>query len=305
MAAMPTARPRALGLLRHSLAAAGLGLGWLLLSGPAASAWSDPLGTGGLLDAPLAPVSSLAAPLVESVEGTTTALATTVESFPTATEPLLTGPLEPLAPVVGGLTSDVGEAVTTVGDVLGDTVSAPLPVAEPPSAPALPGPLAPLLPAPDLVMPPVPATVPEPAPVPDAAASPLSGAARPESDAALTAVDLPSAGDATRTTVAVRAWAGSMLGHLASVPAELSSTAGHTPAGSPGTPGGPWIIPLLDRHPWLGSGLTGSSGAGFTGTAMLSAAFMLPALLLLTVRKRTSAGPARASPAFDPGSTPD
>ena len=313
MVSASKARLRARGLLGHALTAAGLGLGWLLLSGPAASALSDPLGAEGLLGAPLSSVSSLASPLVDPgvesapstlVGGTTTTLAQTVETLPTLTDPLLTGPLEPLAPVVSGATSDVGGAITTVGDTVGtletavtdtvgEVVSGPLPL---PAPPALPDPL----PTPDPVAPPAPETAPAegPSPTGESPASQASDGLAPEGGSP---ADLGSTVDPVIPVGAMLAgW--SLSAYAAAPPAELGPSAEHPMDGAPGSP---WAFPLLDRQPWLGSGTGGSSGGGLTSAAMLSAALMLPALLLLTVRKRPYAGQVPASPAFDPGSTPD
>ena len=309
MASTSVARPRALGLLRHAIAAAGLGLGWLLLSGPAASAMGDPLGAESLLEAPLSSVSSVVAPLTESgvesapsalVESTTTTLAETVEAVPPAVAPVLTGPLEPLAPVVSGASSDVGGLITTVGDTVGsvgatvgDVVDAvvptPLPLPEPPPAPVLTGPL------PGPVAPPASAPAPESAPVHDA----IAPAASPASPGGPASVDPAGIVVSAR---ALLAWGWSMPDLVAAPPAVIGSATVGPPDDAPD---GPWTFPLFDRQLWLGSGPTGSFGGGFTTTAMLAAALVLPALLLLTVRKRPYAGSVPASPAFDPGSTPD
>ncbi|MGT2463745.1 hypothetical protein [Sinomonas atrocyanea] len=112
-------RSRAGALLRHAAAAAGLGVGWLLLSGGAASAAAPP--PGDLLGSVVAPPASIASaartPAVGAVSrttaaltsdpvgtvagltaGTTTSRATGLRSLPNAVEPLIEGPLAPLSP---------------------------------------------------------------------------------------------------------------------------------------------------------------------------------------------------------------
>ena len=313
------ARLRALAVVRHATVAAGLGLGWLLLSGSAASASSDLLGTGDLLGtATSAPVTSVAAPVTNTVsqvttdpvqtvtntqsagstlvQSTTTTLATTVEAVPSVAQPVLTGPLAPLAPVVTGTTSDVGQTITTVGNTLSGTVSTPLPlpapapVKEPAPAPA---------PAAD------PVAVNEPAPAPTSAAVPT-----PEAEpgpaavpaAPPTSTDAQPAGDAAGTMGEVAAWDWSLLG-AATAPADGFQ---HAATGSPtGSPGEPWTSPLLAQPMRLGSGGAGSSGGGLTSPAALVSAFILVPLLLVSYRNRAVGGTVPPSPAFDPGSTPD
>ncbi|GAB4100488.1 hypothetical protein [Sinomonas halotolerans] len=298
MALVPVARARALTALRHAAAAAGLGLGWLLLSAPAASALDDLLGADSLLGAPTAPTAELAP--VDTVGRTTTMLASVADAAAPAAHPLLTGPLEPLAPVVGGVVSEIGDAVTAVGDVVGalpaPSVSVPIPLPEPLPLPALP----------PSVLPVAPPAAPAPAVSPAAPAAPGSA---PVLDTA--PVLAPPAGEGTgpaapgdgprATLESGRVWDWSMPVFSLERPAELGPAAERLPSGAPG---GPWAIPLFERQLWLGSGLAGASGAGAPG-AVLAAAVLLPALLQLTARNRPRRAHAPASPAFQPGSTPD
>ncbi|WP_139346570.1 hypothetical protein [Sinomonas mesophila] len=302
MASTPMARSRAFVALRHALAATGLGLGWLLISSAAASASGDLLGADALLGSPtvstssvLEPVTDAVAPATSSaadqgsavVQGTTTALAGAVETLPSVTEHVLTGPLEPLAPVVSGAASGVGDAITTVGDTLGNTVST-------------------LPPLPDLLPVPVPELTPVVAPLPGVMpgddAPPAEASTVPRAADAPTSVDPTSTVDLASTARAMLVWGWPVPGSSVTAAVALPSTAG----GSPGeTPGDTWAFPLLGQPLWLGSGTAGPSGGGLLSLALLSAALLLPPLLLVHARRLPFHGTVPASPAFDPGSTPD
>jgi hypothetical protein len=310
-------------VVRHASVAAGLGLGWLLLSGPAASASSDLLGTGDLLGTTTsAPVATVTAPVTSTVshdttgtvaaavptaqsagstlvQSTTTPLGSTVEAVPSLAEPVLTAPL---APVVNGTTSEVAQTISGVGSALGGTVSTPLPL---PSS---------ITPAVSQVAP-VPASGDQVAPVPAAAGE---GEAAPPSIPAAdqTAVlatspaatdarrgDEEAAGSATVTAGGRLAWDWSVLGVATSPQSGLQSAASSSPAGSPGEP---WSPPLLPDQPmWLSTGTAGSLGGWLTSPATLASAFILVPLLLVSFRNRPAGGLLPPAPAFDPGSTPD
>lgn len=319
----PTARLRALAVVRHASVAAGLGLGWVLLSGAAASASSGLLGTGDLLGtATSTPVTTVAAPVTGAasnattgivtavpgaqstgstlVQSTTTALASTVEAVPSVAGPVLTGPLAPLAPVVNGTTSVVAHTISGVGNTLGGTVSTPLP-APPPIPVPVSQPAS--VPAPVSQPAPVPAAVSEAAPPSNSAAA---GADQPAVPASPAATDARRAGDsqAADTVPAghVPAWDWSVLGAATAPQDGFHSAANGSPSNSPGEP---WSPPLLDQPMWLSAGNVGSFGGWFTSPATLASAFILVPLLLVSLRTRPVGGLLPPSPAFDPGSTPD
>lgn len=293
----PLARLRALAVMRHAAVAAGLGLGWLLLSGSAASALDDPLGAGSLLgtspttSSVTAPITSTAATVTRApatsiqassalAQGTTTAVASTAQALPSSATPVLTGPLAPLAPGVTGTTSDVGKTINSVGNTLGDTVSAPLPV-------------------------------PAPAPAADqaaAAAEVRPASTSPDGPTAETPVIGNSATSRPLDAVGyLLAWDWSvsrsvLATSVMATPGALISAA----SGSPGdVPDGPSIFPPIDHPMWLGSSTSGSSGGGLLNIGMLASALMLVPILLASRRKRHAGGRVPPSPAFDPGSTPD
>ncbi|MGN6405180.1 hypothetical protein [Sinomonas sp.] len=318
----PTARLRALAVVRHASVAAGLGLGWVLLSGAAASASSGLLGTGDLLGtATSTPVTTVAAPVTGAasnatpgivaavpgaqstgstlVQSTTTALASTVEAVPSVAGPVLTGPLAPLAPVVNGTTSVVAHTISGVGNTLGGTASTPLP---PP--PALPAPVS--QPAP------VPASGDQAAPAPVAVSeatppsTPAAAADQPAVPASPAATDARPAGDPQAAAPVraghVPAWDWSVPGAATAPQDGFHPAADGSPSGSPGEP---WSPPLLDQPLWLSAGNAGSFGGWFTSPATLASAFIFVPLLLVSLRNRPVGGLLPPSPAFDPGSTPD
>lgn len=319
----PLARLRALAVMRHAAVAAGLGLGWLLLSGSAASALDDPLGAGSLLGTS-PPTSSVTAPITSTAatvtrapatsiqassalaQGTTTAVASTAQALPSSATPVLTGPLAPLAPGVTGTTSDVGKTINSVGNTLGDTVSAPLPVPAPVPVPA-PPPLADQLTVPPSIDP----AAPPAAPAADqaaAAAEVRPASTSPDGPTAETLVIGNSATSRPLDAVGyLLAWDWSvsrsvLATSVMATPGALISAA----SGSPGdVPDGPSIFPPIDHPMWLGSSTSGSSGGGLLNIGMLASALMLVPILLASRRKRHAGGRVPPSPAFDPGSTPD
>lgn len=298
-------RSRAVALARHAAGAAGLGLGWLLLSGSPAAALGD------LTDIASGATSSLTSTVSETVAApakllaggenstkstpgtlsgaastTTSSLASVVQAAPPALEPVLPAPLEPLVPVLeettgtaSGLVQDVGGtaagAVGLAEDVVADPVlGVPLPV-------TLPLPVLEPVPVPPLTPEPVPAALAPPvesAPAPVAA--PVQPVWEPTILVRLAASGLAIAPEA-RAAVPV-------LGTLAGWPEtwRLDVVLLHAVPASPGAVGS--------------GGMTGGSLLALTGGA-----FLLALLWRAGPRLFSAAPSLPSSPAFDPGSTPD
>ena len=295
-------RSRAVALARHAAGAAGLGLGWLLLTGSPATALGEITDiAGGTTSSVVATVSeTVAAPLglvpggadaARSTTGalggatgtTTSSLASVVEAAPAALEPVLPAPLEPLVPVLdetagtaSGLVQDLGGTATGAIE-LADAVIAdpaqlvPLPV------PALPG-LEPV-------------DVPAPAPETSLAMEPTAHAAPPAAPDAVQPIWEP--------TILVRLAAS---GALASEAGALVSAAGTT-AGWPEV----WRLDFAPLHATPASpGSLGSGGVlGGSLLALASGAFLLALLWRAGPRLFPASLSLPGSPAFDPGSTPD
>lgn len=332
----PEARHRVLSLARHAAVAAGLGVGWLLLGGSSASASSDPI--------PPLPVSSqvLASPVVSSpvqaasaavkpvtaalppsagvqqpapqlqntvasaIGSTTTALGATVTAAPAVVAPVLQGPLEPLAPVVTHAASGLGQTATTVGGAISDTAAAPVPVALPdplgPSAPAAPKPAAGSG-APSTGAPDVPAAAATAAPA-LAETSPGESSPAQVALADVTATQAPVvelSTDRGQASLTAGAPDWSTIWSTAAVIQQGLDASEQAPLGAP-------LMPEPDVPLAAPTG-SGAGGAGPTspvsGAAALAAGFLLAPLFFLLGRTRPLQGFVPASPAFDPGSTPD
>ncbi|MDQ4504152.1 hypothetical protein [Sinomonas sp. ASV322] len=281
----PPARSRALAFLAHAVAAAGLGLGWLLLSGTAADASNGPA------IPPPAPasVTSAVAPVVQAASGalpavpglqaagaatvqrTTTALAASVESAPSAAAPVLTGPLAPAAPVAQSLASAVGHTVASAGDTLSQVVAAPLPIVDALVTPAGQAPSG------DVSLPAAPVLV----------ASEQVQLAPPVGDDGK-AVTPGAPGEA-------RDW---LAFTLSATPSGAALAAGDPRAALPDEP-------LFSPEPARSGSGSASASADGPGAATLAAGFLLAPAWLVSGRMRGPCGLMPPSPAFDPGSTPD
>ncbi|MDP9883215.1 hypothetical protein J2W21_000705 [Sinomonas atrocyanea] len=331
-------RSRARSLVRHAAAAAGLGVGWLLLSGGAASAAAPPPGDllGSVVAPPVAAASSpghstpsllsasvstgalgkrvagtlprTTAALTSDPVGTvaglaagaTTSTASELRALPGAVEPLTNGPLAPLSPVLAPVVSGTAGALGSAVDAVG---SAAQDVAHTTTA---------VLPAPRVEVP-----VPVPAPVP---AHPAPVAAQ-----AGGTPDLPGTADAVPAAEASRAATGSGPRAFEAVPADssLDSTTRSLLTGpfvsaalmvdaaaSAVLPDDP--APSFPTLPWLpataGSvdgGLLGPGGSGPSPAALAAAGFALALAWRAGPRVHPRAVRVPALPAFDPGSTPD
>ncbi|GAB3281056.1 hypothetical protein GCM10027449_22150 [Sinomonas notoginsengisoli] len=324
-----TWRTRWLSFGRHAAAAAGLGVGWLLLSAGSAAASAPAAGDLlGTVAAP-APSSSVSAlpGTVGSASGTTTALAsnptgtaahlvqtatsaasTAVQTLPAVTAPLTEGLLAPLAPVVesvsAGSTAALGNVLGTVAGVTGEVTA----VASDASVPLIQVP-APVLLADatsghvaveaDSQAAPPPAAVLEAA-VPEAPA--------PQAVAVNAEVGLGNA-VASADQNAGASYRGDLLGDLLRpAPFSIAVLISHAPAAAhPDAPGWPAAPPLpyLPAPGSLGSSYVGPwSGAGSL-SALTAVAFGLLLLWRFGPRLHPWATPLPASPCFDPGSTPD
>lgn len=291
------ARHRALSLVRHAAVAAGLGVGWLLLSGQSANA--DVLGvpslpvvsntvstvesavpkTGNPLPSSLPQVSDVQQGVSSGISRTTSTLASTVEAAPAVVAPVLTGPLEPLAPVVDQTASGVGTALTTVGGSVASTVETPLPAPLPVAVPAL-----------------VPATS---APA-ESAATPIPAAIELPDQA--TAPGTPATSEAVSPVAAGSASAAFDWAAWTKGPAQLAGTAGAKAPASPAN--GPDELQLAPA-PASTSGGSDGPGAGAPTAASLAGGFLLAVPLFFSGRRRPLSTLVPPPPAFDPGSTPD
>jgi hypothetical protein len=290
------ARHRALSLVRHAAIAAGLGVGWLLLSGQSASA--DVLSVPSLpavsntvstvessvpttseLPSSLPQVSDVQHAVSSGISRTTSTLASTVEAAPAVVAPVLTGPLEPLAPVVDQTASGVGTAVTTVGGSVAGTVDTPLPTPLPVAAPD-PLPASSAAPAENAAAP-----VPAPAEQLDQAAAP-----RAPSDAVS-----PIASGSTPKAFDWSFWT--------KEPAQLANSAGAVPPASPAD--GPEQLQLPPSAPASTSGGSDGTAGGGPTVASLAGGFLLAVPLFFRGRRRPLSTLVPPTPAFDPGSTPD
>jgi hypothetical protein len=309
-------RGRALALARHAAAAAGVGIGWLLLSGAAATAapgTPDDL-VGAVLSAPATatsgtgapnipgPVTMLTrttAPLTSDPVGTAADLssaasgssASGLRALPAAVEPITEGPLRPLSPVLapvvtgtagalGGTVEVVGGAAQTVADAGSAVLSGPLLPAGQLGAPA--------------------------ADVPADAAPALAEGAASETpaggpvDSGSSADVVGTIPDASAGVLARALFAGPILSTAVPVGAAFQTA----PAGAP-VPGFPEAPALPLAAVPSGGGLF-SLGGDASGLAALAAA----AFTLSVAWRAGPLGRARtlilpAAPAFDPGSTPD
>lgn len=294
---LPATRSRAIALVRHASLAAGLGLGWLLLSGAAASASGDPVAvppppapslsvpaatTAG--QAGLAAVGAAQQASASAVTRTTTALASTARSAPSVVAPVLTAPLAPVAPIVETTTSAGARTLDVVGGEVARAVAGPVPL---PGGIVLPigQPAPPRVQAPTaaVVESPAPATAPE-------AAGPT--AAPPEAVAfPVTARGPAPEGPAPE-------------GSVSAIARALGGTQGGTAVAPSGPPEGQ-LPPPIPAAPASGaSGSAGSPRGASSGAAILAGFELVPAFLV-SRRSRTLRGRAPASRTFDPGSTPD
>ncbi|KHL01076.1 hypothetical protein [Sinomonas humi] len=324
----PEARHRVLSLARHAAVAAGLGVGWLLLGGSSASASSDPtpplpvssqvlsspvVNAPAQLTAtavkpvaaalpPVAPVQELVAPaqdavpqvqneVASAVKSTTTALSSAVAATPSVVAPVLQGPLEPLEPVVTHTASRLGQTVAKVGNAVS----------------AAPSPVAVNLPSPVTASTPAAA----PAPASPVLAAPSPNVANPSVEASPDGA--PTAGQPATQAPAVERFASlatgsSGVGALswaafwASVLPNSLGTVAQTPLDLP-----PLTQPVAPPAGPSDSAGGGSSGPTppVQGNAALAAEFSLAPLFFLLGRARPRRELVPASPAFDPGSTPD
>ena len=295
-------RSRAAALARHAAGAAGLGLAWIVLSGSPAAALGEITDiVGGAASSVVSTVSDTAAAPVQILPGgedaagpvtgtlggvtstTTSSLASVVEAAPAAVEPVLPEPLEPLVPVLeettgaaSGLVQDLGGTTTDVLELADTVVEDPLQVLPVPVAPPAPG----ITTSPAPAQPAAAAAVPAPADsAPALATAPVEPVWEPTILVRLAASGLALAPEA-RAMVPVL---GSLTGPPDSWQFDLSLLA--MPA-SPGT---------LGSGGMLSSPLLALAGGGF-----------LLALMWRAGPRLFRAAPGLpASPAFDPGSTPD
>lgn len=226
-------------------------------------------------------VPQLQTAATSAVQGTTTTLGQAVDAVPAVAAPVLQGPLEPLNPLVGAAASSLGQAVTTAGGGVSDTLSAPVPV-------ALPDPL------------------------PSLASAPLAPAADPGAAVPGDQTSPDGAAFADSATIDPAAWGQAILAGLgpdwsygvlpAAAALEELGTETQAPAGTPPLPQPDVPLPAP-----FGAASSGGSWApsGPAGTATLAAAFLLAPLFMLLGRTRPARGLVPSSPAFDPGSTPD
>jgi hypothetical protein len=306
-------RQRVLSAVRHAAIAAGVGVGWLLLSGQSASADSHsgpqlPAVSGVvsslqavvqpapsvIQDASVAlpkvtevqkPVSEVQGALSGGITQTTTALASSVEALPSAVGPVLSGPLEPLAPVVDHTASGLGSALTDVGGGVASTVETPVPV-----------------------------SVPEVIPV----QAPATAGAPTTSDASASAAeDSPAAADnlvalADTSTDALPATASPIVplglnwSQIWSQTAEV--TADVLAADSPASPADgqdQHQLPPPSAPPGSSAGGSDGTVGGGPNAASLAGGLLLSAPLFLSGRRHPLSALVPPTPAFDPGSTPD
>lgn len=334
-------RLQALTAVRCAVGAAGLGIGWLLLSGGAASASDN------LLGAPVpAPVAAVAAPVtgpVTAVAAPVTNRAGAVSAAATAPLAAIDGPAASALPVLSEAQRTAGAAIQQTTAALAQAVEAAPAVADP----VLTGPLSPLAPVVgstaagtgqtvqgigDTVGTAVAAPVPETVAqlpntvtqLPDTVAQVPAGIADPPLGAAPPAAGGPSDLSAPGIPVGAPASAPNGAPSVDIVPpatpgllglaqrwpdlATLAATGwGARGAGSPLAPtGDPSATP--PPAPWDGgagsggsSDLTGGSGS----PAALFLGFFLAPLLPVSSRAGVMSDRAPSSPAFDPGSTPD
>ncbi|WP_077490366.1 hypothetical protein [Sinomonas mesophila] len=291
-------RSRAVALVRHAVAAAGLSLAWLALSGSPAAALGDITDiAGGATSSVVSAVTETASAPARLLSGgpddrptgslgqaastTTSGLASVVETAPAALEPVLPEPLEPLVPVfeettdaAAGLLEDVGgTAAGTLG--LADAV-----VGNPLTELPVPAPPAPPVPEVVPAFPAAPAeAVPAPEPVAATPAAPVPAVWEPTFLARLAASGLPLPFDARAAAAVLGALAGGpVTWHLDLPPYAMPA--------SPGTVGS--------------GGLLGGPLPALTGGA-----FLLALVWRVGPRLFPAAPELPGSPAFDPGSTPD
>ncbi|MDQ0259420.1 hypothetical protein [Sinomonas atrocyanea] len=313
-------RTGALALVRHAAAAAGLGLGWLLLSGGAASAAGLPpdpsvlspssgpgiVGALARTTAPLAsdPIGTGAGPAA----ATASSVASQVRAVPQAVEPLTDGPLAPLspvlAPVVSGTAGTLGSAVDSAGTAAqavadGTRAVLPAPLAGTPapvlSAPVIstPVPSAPILSA---------AVGAQAAETREASGTSSGGqAAGAASAASRPFPQAPAAGRAGSSADAVLRFL--VTGPL--VPAALMADAARAVLPDVPAPGFPTLPALPTAAGSADGSLVGSGGAGPGAAALAAAGFALALAWRAGPRVRPQAVPLPPLPAFDPGSTPD
>lgn len=312
-----TWRARVLALARHTVAAAGLGLAWLLISGgPAAAsepAANDPLGAiaapapavpsaGGIVSSALrttaAPASDPTGTAGALVDTTTAAASSGVQALPDAIAPLTAGPLEPIAPVITPVadssTAALGDVLGTVGGTVGDVAAgagdALAPVTQPVLHALQPGVLSTEAPREDgLAVPPVPVPRSD-VPADSAVASPDGAAASPDGE--------PAASDP----------AGLLTNLVRPAVFAIGTVAAHgSAAADPDFPGPPPAppLPLTPAFGSLGESSFGQGGGAGGLAGLAASAFGLVLLWRASPRRRPSAVQIPASAAFDPGSTPD
>lgn len=308
---------RARALVRHAAAAAGLGIGWLILSGGAASATpgspddllaavvappasqassssADPSGAAGLVGAAVRTTTPLTADPTGTVAGLTTTatstMASDVRALPTTVDPLTEGLLAPLSPIVAPVVDDAGGALGGALEVVGsaaqtaaDAGSAVLPLHVVPLAPAE----KPAIPLADSSLAASSITPGEPSTV----------ASDGDLGAAAANAALPAPADPTVDAML----AGPMMRA-----ATAAVEAGFRPQLSDGpAPGWP-AAPALPPAPGSAGGAVFSFGGDASGLASLAAVGFALALAW-RAGPLTGRGAFRlpAAPAFDPGSTPD
>ena len=295
-------RSRAAALARHAAGAAGLGLAWIVLSGSPAAALGEITDiVGGAASSVVSTVSDTAAAPVQILPGgedaagpvtgtlggvtstTTSSLASVVEAAPAAVGPVLPEPLEPLVPVLeettgaaSGLVQDLGGTTAGVLELADTVVEDPLQVLPVPAAPPLP----------DIVTPPAPtqpAASSVPAPAADSASLIAAAPAQP----------------VWEPTILVRLAASGLA--LAPEARALVPVLGSFT----GPPDG-WRFDLSLLAMPASPGAVGSGGMlGGPLLALAGGAFLLALMWRAGPRLFRSAPGLPASPAFDPGSTPD
>lgn len=304
---------RARALVRHAAAAAGLGIGWLILSGGAASATpgspddllaavvappasqassssADPSGAAGLVGAAVRTTTPLTADPTGTVAGLTTTATSTIASdvraLPATVDPLTEGPLAPLSPVVAPVVDDAGGALGVVGSAAQTAADA--------GSAVLPLHVVPLAPAEQPAIPPADSSLAAPSITPG---EPGTVASEGGLGAATASAVLPAPADPTVDAML----AGPMMRA-----ATAAVEAGFRPQLSDGpAPGWP-VAPALPPAPGSAGGAVFSFGGDASGLASLAAVGFALALAW-RAGPLTGRGTFRlpAAPAFDPGSTPD
>lgn len=305
-------RQRVLSAARHAAIAAGVGVGWLLLSGQSASADSHTSPQLPAVSGVVSSVQTIAQPLpsviqdasaalpkvsavpksVSEVQGalsggitqTTTALASSVEALPSAVAPVLSGPLEPLAPVVDRTASGLGSALTEVGGGVATTVETPVPGSVPEVLHGLEAPAA------------APTTAEVASPGPEDS---------PAADNPVAPADASS--DALGAAPSSIAPVGLDWSQIWSQTAD--TTADGFAADSPASPANgqdqQHQLPPPSAPPGSSTGGSDGTVGGGPNAASLAGGFLLALSLFLSGRRHPLSALVPPTPAFDPGSTPD